>query len=68
MTILLNLFIYLIFFSIPQLQLGVTPIPKSVTNSRIKENFDIFNFNLTADEMKVIESMGTGARVAPFDE
>lgn len=51
-----------------QLQLGVAPIPKSVTESRIKENFDIFDFNLTPEEMKVIEGMETGARVAPFDE
>ncbi|XP_014232554.1 1,5-anhydro-D-fructose reductase-like [Trichogramma pretiosum] len=50
------------------LQRGVTPIPKSVTPSRIKENFDIFNFNLTPEEITKIEAMGTGARVAPFTE
>ncbi|XP_058796886.1 uncharacterized protein LOC131667472 [Phymastichus coffea] len=50
------------------IQLGVTPIPKSVTKSRIKENFNIFDFALTADEVKTIEDLETGARVAPFDE
>lgn len=51
-----------------QLQLGVTPIPKSVTKSRIKENFNIFDFNLSSEEMSAIQAMETGARVAPFDE
>ncbi|XP_001604204.2 1,5-anhydro-D-fructose reductase-like isoform X1 [Nasonia vitripennis] len=49
-------------------QLGVTPIPKSVTKSRIKENLDIFDFSLTPEEVSTIEKMGSGARVAPFEE
>ncbi|KAL7289710.1 hypothetical protein TKK_0016432 [Trichogramma kaykai] len=50
------------------LQRGVTPIPKSVTPSRIKENFDIFNFNLTSEEISRIEAMETGIRTATFIE
>ncbi|XP_014204966.1 1,5-anhydro-D-fructose reductase-like [Copidosoma floridanum] len=50
------------------LQSGVSPIPKSVTKSRIKENFDIFDFNLTPEELQEIEKLNTGSRVAPFSE
>lgn len=50
------------------LQEGAAPIPKSVTKSRIKENFDIFDFELTAEEMSVIEKIGTGERLCCFTE
>lgn len=49
------------------LQQGVAVIPKTVTTSRLKENMDIFDFSLTADEMADIEKVGTGERVAPFN-
>ena len=49
-----------------QLQQGAAPIPKSVTKSRIKENFEIFDFELTSGEISTIESLGTGERVAAF--
>lgn len=49
------------------LQQGVAVIPKTVTTSRLKENMDIFDFSLTADEMAAIEKIGTGERVAPFN-
>lgn len=48
--------------------MGATPIPKSVTPSRIKENFDIFDFTLTEDEMQSIESIETADRVAAMAE
>ena len=51
-----------------QFQLGVTPIPKSVTESRIKENFDIFDFALSPEEMTAIESLETGKRITEFTE
>ncbi|KAJ8680126.1 hypothetical protein QAD02_015913 [Eretmocerus hayati] len=49
-------------------QMGAAPIPKSVTDSRIKENFEIFDFNLTDEEMKSIKSIQNGIRVAPMEE
>jgi len=38
-------------------------IPKSVTPSRIKENLDLFDFELSASEMEAIESMDEGRRI-----
>ncbi|MBO5224737.1 MAG: aldo/keto reductase [Clostridia bacterium] len=38
-------------------QKGVMPIPKSVHRSRIEENFDVFDFRLSDDDMKIIEGM-----------
>ncbi|KAM3082330.1 hypothetical protein ACMFMF_001995 [Clarireedia jacksonii] len=37
-------------------QKGFVPLPKSVTPSRIKENADIYDFELTAQEMKDLET------------
>jgi len=39
------------------LQNGVVPLPKSITPARIKENADIFDFELTAEEMEKINTM-----------
>ncbi|CAO1605415.1 hypothetical protein XANCAGTX0491_008933 [Xanthoria calcicola] len=38
------------------LQKGFVPLPKSVTPSRIEENADIFDFRLTDEEMKLLET------------
>lgn len=38
------------------LQKGFVPLPKSVTPSRIDENADIYDFKLTAEEMKFLET------------
>lgn len=38
-------------------QLGVLPIPKSSSNKRQIENLTIFDFELTADEMKTISKL-----------
>ncbi len=47
------------------LQQGRQAIPKSVTPSRIAENFDIFDFELTADQLAAIDALDTGVRGGP---
>ncbi|WP_280361408.1 aldo/keto reductase [Nocardia wallacei] len=47
------------------LQLGNVVIPKSVTPARIQENFDVFSFELTTDQMTKITALDTGSRVGP---
>lgn len=47
------------------LQRGHIVIPKSVTPSRIEENFNVFDFKLTDDDMKEIEALDRGERKGP---
>ncbi|MHA6299958.1 aldo/keto reductase [Devosia sp. CAU 1758] len=47
------------------LQHGRSVIPKSVKPSRIAENFDVFNFELTPDELAAIDGLETGTRGGP---
>jgi len=41
------------------IQLGNIVFPKSTTASRVKENFEIFDFELSSDEMAQISRMGS---------
>lgn len=50
------------------LQQGRQAIPKSVTPSRIVENFDIFDVELTTDELAAIDELDTGVRGGPEPE
>lgn len=45
------------------LQLGVTTIPKSIHPERLRENADVYDFELTAEEMAVIESLDREERI-----
>ena len=47
------------------LQQGRSAIPKSTTPSRIAENFDVFDFELTDDELDRIDALDTGIRGGP---
>lgn len=50
------------------LQQGRQAIPKSVTPSRIRENFEVFDFELTDDELAAIDGLDTGVRGGPEPE
>ena len=47
------------------LQQGRSVIPKSTKRHRIAENIDVFDFELTMDELKAIDTLETGRRGGP---
>lgn len=47
------------------LQLGNVVIPKSVTPSRIRGNFEVFDFALSDEQMAAIEARDAGTRLGP---
>ena len=47
------------------LQRGHTVIPKSVSQVRIKENANVFDFNLNNEQMKILDGLEEGLRFCP---
>lgn len=43
----------------------VITIPKSVTPSRIEENFEVFNFSLNDDQIKRLDALNENKRIGP---
>ncbi len=47
------------------LQKGRSAIPKSTRPARIAENFDVFDFDLTSEQIAAIDALDTGVRGGP---
>lgn len=50
-----------------QLQRGIVVIPKSTNYERIRENFQLFDFELTQSEMNTIKKLDKAYRFVSMD-
>lgn len=49
-----------------QIERGVVTIPKSVTKSRIQQNFEIFDFTLSPKDVAYLDSFDCNGRIVPL--
>ena len=42
-------------------ELGIVPVPRSTNPARMAQNLDVFDFELTSDEIDAISALDTGA-------
>lgn len=47
------------------MQNGIVSIPKSIHPKRIAENYDIWDFEIAAEDMRLIDALDKGQRVGP---
>lgn len=47
------------------MELGVVPLPKSLTKSRIEKNIEIFDFQLTQQEKELLKGFDKNYRTIP---
>nr|XP_012153291.1 PREDICTED: protein hu-li tai shao isoform X3 [Megachile rotundata] len=50
------------------IEIGTVPIPKSTSKERIKQNINIFDFNLSPEEIQTIDKLDRGIRICPASE
>ncbi|KAJ9598314.1 hypothetical protein L9F63_010992, partial [Diploptera punctata] len=50
------------------IQHGTVPIPKSSSKKRLQENFDIFNFEISKEDMNTIDALNKNIRICPFSD
>ncbi|KAF7285423.1 hypothetical protein GWI33_010672 [Rhynchophorus ferrugineus] len=50
------------------IQRNLIVIPKSVTKSRIQENFNIWDFQLSADDIAQLNTFDCNGRICPYDD
>lgn len=49
-----------------QIQRGHVVIPKSITKNRIASNFDVFDFELSAEDIAQINTLECNGRICPM--
>ncbi len=49
------------------MQRGIAVIPKSTNADRIRQNFDVFDFKLTDEEMRHFDEIAKRVRLFIFD-
>ncbi|MEE1133993.1 MAG: aldo/keto reductase, partial [Methanobrevibacter sp.] len=50
------------------IQRGIVVFPKSTKESRMIENSDVFDFELSDEDMEKIKELETGIPIAPVDD